>query len=66
MPGKIEALLILHEGERLKPYRCPSEKIGFEGRPGKLTIGVGRNIDDLGITRQESRYLLANDIARVM
>ncbi|HET6454328.1 MAG TPA: lysozyme [Armatimonadota bacterium] len=66
MPGKIEALLILHEAERLKPYRCPSEKIGFEGRPGKLTIGVGRNLDDLGITRQESRYLLTNDIARVM
>ena len=66
MPGKIEALLILHEGERLKPYRCSSEKIGFEGRPGKLSIGVGRNIDDLGITRQESRYLLTNDTARVM
>lgn len=57
MPGKIEALLILHEGERLKPYRCPA---------GKLTIGIGRNIEDIGISRQESRYLLANDVARVM
>ncbi|HET6453974.1 MAG TPA: lysozyme [Armatimonadota bacterium] len=57
MPGKIEALLMLHEAERLKPYRCPA---------GKLTIGVGRNIEDIGITRKESRYLLANDIARVM
>lgn len=45
--------LRLHEGERLKPYRCTS---------GKLTIGVGRNLEDRGITAQESAYLLANDI----
>jgi lysozyme len=47
--------LRLHEGERLKPYRCTA---------GKLTIGVGRNLDDRGITAEESAYLLANDIAR--
>jgi lysozyme len=47
--------LRLHEGERLKPYRCTA---------GKLTIGVGRNIEDRGITAEESAYLLANDIAR--
>lgn len=46
--------LRLHEGERLKPYRCTA---------GKLTIGVGRNLEDRGITREESAYLLANDIA---
>jgi lysozyme len=45
--------LRLHEGERLKPYRCTA---------GKLTIGVGRNLDDRGITREESAMLLANDI----
>lgn len=45
-----------HEGERLKPYRCSS---------GKLTIGVGRNLDDRGITAAESAYLLNNDIDRV-
>jgi lysozyme len=43
----------LHEGERLKPYRCTA---------GKLTIGVGRNLDDRGITREESAMLLDNDI----
>jgi lysozyme len=43
----------LHEGERLKPYRCSA---------GKLTIGVGRNLDDRGITREESAMLLDNDI----
>lgn len=46
--------LRLHEGERLKPYRCTA---------GKLTIGVGRNLEDRGITREEAAYLLANDIA---
>ena len=43
----------LHEGERLKPYRCTA---------GKLTIGVGRNLEDRGITAQEAAYLLSNDI----
>ena len=45
--------LRLHEGERLKPYRCTA---------GKLTIGVGRNLEDRGISREESAMLLANDI----
>lgn len=48
--------LIIHEGLKLKPYRCTSNK---------LTIGVGRNIEDVGITEAEARYLLQNDIARV-
>ncbi len=43
----------LHEGERLKPYRCTA---------GKLTIGVGRNLDDRGISREESAMLLDGDI----
>lgn len=47
--------LRLHEGERLKPYRCTA---------GKLTIGVGRNLEDRGITADESAYLLGNDIDR--
>ena len=45
-----------HEGERLKPYRCTA---------GKLTIGVGRNLDDRGITAAESALLLSNDIDTV-
>jgi lysozyme len=55
----IEALknqLILHEGLKLEPYECTA---------GKLTIGVGRNIEDIGITEDEARYLLDNDILRV-
>ena len=46
--------LIAHEGLRLKPYKCPT---------GRLTIGVGRNIEDYGITEEEALYLLRNDIA---
>lgn len=62
--------LILHEGMVLKPYRCPM---------GKLTIGVGRNLDDNplsseelralgdykhGITENGAKMLLRNDILR--
>lgn len=42
-----------HEGLILKPYRCTA---------GKLTIGVGRNIEDNGISRAEAELLLENDI----
>jgi lysozyme len=48
--------LRLHEGERLKPYRCTA---------GKLTIGIGRNLEDRGITAEESAMLLANDIGAI-
>lgn len=41
------------EGVRFKPYR---------DTVGKLTIGVGRNLDDRGISPGEADYLLANDI----
>ena len=45
--------LIIDEGLRLKPYHCTA---------GKLTIGVGRNLDDRGITEAEALALLDNDI----
>ena len=31
----------------------------------KLTIGVGRNLDDLGISKDEAMLLLHNDIDRI-
>lgn len=49
----IEEQLILHEGMKLKPYT---------DTVGKITIGVGRNLDDKGITREEAFFLLQNDI----
>lgn len=62
--------LIAHEGMVLKPYLCPK---------GKLTIGVGRNLEDNplnseelkalgdykhGITVNGAKMLLRNDITR--
>lgn len=40
---------------------------GFRNKPyfdtvGKLTIGYGRNLDDVGITQEEAVYLLKNDL----
>lgn len=53
---RVEELLIQHEGLQLKPY--------WDGS-NKLTIGVGRNLDDTGITQDEAMMLLRNDIDRV-
>ena len=47
-----------HEGLRLKPYLDTAT-------PPRLTIGYGRNLDDVGITREEADYMLAGDIDRV-
>lgn len=49
--------LKLHEGVVLKAYECSA---------GRTTIGVGRNLDDVGITDDEAEYLLQNDIDRVV
>lgn len=58
----IEDQLVLHEGLRLRPYRCTA---------GKLTIGVGRNLDDVGIRAAETTKLgltkasvVANGVSR--
>ena len=53
---RLHEMLIRHEGLRLKPYR---------DTVGKLTIGIGRNLDDVGITREEAMILLNHDIAKV-
>ena len=45
--------LLADEGLRLKPYT---------DTVGALTIGVGRNLDDRGITAAEAKFLLVNDI----
>lgn len=55
MPS-IEEQLILHEGMRTKVYKCPA---------GKWTIGVGRNLEDRGITKEEALLLLRNDIKSI-
>lgn len=45
--------LQVHEGVRLRPYK---------DTVGKLTIGIGRNLTDKGLSASESVYLCNNDI----
>lgn len=54
---KLIAQIKRHEGLRLKPYKCPADK---------LTIGYGRNIEDNGISEFEAEYLLNNDIRQTL
>ena len=50
---RLHKRLSLDEGVRAKPYRCTA---------GKLTIGIGRNLDDRGLSEQEIKYLFLNDV----
>lgn len=54
-PSDFENMLIRHEGMELQLY---------EDSVGKLTIGVGYNIEDRGITEEDALYFMRNDIAR--
>ena len=51
--NRIKDQLVRHEGLRLKPYRCTA---------GKLTIGIGRNLEDRGISQKEAYAMLERDI----
>ena len=50
---KLAEQLKKHEGMRLKPYT---------DTVGKLTLGIGRNLEDKGITEQEALFMLNNDV----
>lgn len=52
----LEQELTRDEGKKAKPYKCTA---------GKTTIGIGRNLDDVGLSDEEIRFLFKNDIARV-
>lgn len=45
------------EGLRLKPYKCSA---------GKTTIGYGRNLEDVGISKLEADYLFNADWNRAV
>lgn len=51
-PDSIYDQIILHEGESLKLYK---------DTVGKYTIGIGRNLSDRGITKEESKFLFQTD-----
>lgn len=53
MDDKLISLIKLHEGIKLLPYI---------DTVGKTTIGVGRNLTDIGISNDEAMMLLNNDI----
>jgi lysozyme len=53
--GRVEMLIKRHEGLRLKPYT---------DTVGKLTIGYGHNLSDLGLRPDEAEYLFVNDLDR--
>jgi lysozyme len=55
--AELRTLIMGCEGYRRKPYRCTA---------GKLTVGYGRNLDDVGIDQEEARYLLDRDINKVI
>src|ERR1041385_581735 len=64
MPGKanmdidkLSKQLVLHEGLRLLPY---TDSVG------KITIGVGHNLTDNGITSTQAQQLLTDDIQVVV
>lgn len=50
---RLRVQLVKHEGLRLKPYT---------DTVGKLTIGVGRNLTDRGISEDEAMDMLDHDI----
>jgi len=51
--NRLAAQLRLHEGVEHKPYKCTA---------GYLTIGVGRNIEERGLSDDEIDYILNNDV----
>ena len=56
MSETIYEMLIRHEGVKRKPYLDTA---------GKLTLGIGRNLDDTGISEGEAFSMLHADVARV-
>lgn len=54
MQHKYKEMTKTFEGLRLKPYKCTA---------GKLTIGYGRNLEDVGISQAEADMLFERDFA---
>jgi lysozyme len=52
----LRELLILHEGFSAKPYK---------DSVGKVTIGYGFNLDDVGLYPEECEFILANRIKKL-
>jgi len=59
---KIQQLLRQHEGYRRYIYLDTTGN-PVTGTNGKLTAGIGRNMQDNGLSLDEAMYLLKNDIS---
>jgi lysozyme len=55
--ARTKGMITRHEGMRLSPYK---------DSVGKLTIGVGHNLDDVPITENAALAILGDDVARVV
>lgn len=53
MQKRLERLLALHEGNKRFPYK---------DSVGKLTIGIGFNLDDVGLLPEEIAFIFQNRI----
>lgn len=53
----IRTMLVADEGRRSKPY---------VDTVGKVTIGIGRNLTDVGLSQDEVELLYSNDLARAL
>ena len=54
---KLKQMLIKHEGKKLWPYKCTA---------GKLTIGIGHNLDAKGISNAVADLMYEEDIMEVI
>jgi len=54
----LEKSIKIGEGFDKNLYRDTSDRLGFEGKKGKLTIGWGYNIDDKGLPLDICQMLL--------
>ena len=50
----LQLMILHHEGKRAKPY---------VDSVGKMTIGIGRNLTDKGLSEDEIIHLFNNDVA---
>ena len=58
---KLKQMLVQEECRDSKPALKP-----YYDSVHKLTIGVGRNLDDVGISDREAMFMLDNDVAKAI
>lgn len=63
---RFKADLLEDEGLRLKPYDDKTGRDAHLVSGGKITIGIGRNLSDVGISNLEAWKMLDEDIDRAL